>query len=734
MLNTGHAMANESEPRTRERPEAPVAAPQNLPAATGFVAKARDLDALRIAVVDAASVGAGLWFSYLFVLLYLLIAAGSVTHRDLLYASPIRLPFLSVDLPLVGFFVLGPLLFLIVHAYVLLHLVLLASKVGVFHAELEAQIADEDTRTRLRRQLPSNIFVQYLAGPREVRTGIIGTMLRLIAQISLVAGPLGLLVFFLLQFLPYHHEGVTWWHRFAVLADLALLWMLWPSVARGTATWIAWRDFRTGKIAALALASLVPLFLVFTIATFPSEWLDTKLPSIRFIPSQWPSAKLAQQGANNSPRVQGAKGKGEAPSLVALIQSMGWTSLHELLVGGDVNRVFQRPTSLWSNRLVLPEIDLVDRAKFDTEEKIKAAVQTFALRGRRLEGAVLIRAQLRKVDLVGAQLQGAFLYQADLREAKLGCGIFGDICANLQGAELFGAKLQGTDLVRARLRGAELREAQLQGANLAEAQLQGANLSRAQLQGADLTVAHLQGAYLVGAQLQGANLKRAHLQGADLSDSDMGDTPLAGLQGAQLGGASLQGAKLRGTRLQGADLTRAQLQGADLTRAGLEGTNLTGARLRGALLDQVSVWRADPRAMIAESARIINPNKNQQSSAIGFGDLKRLMEEQVPKGERHDAALKRIEILDVTHLDEKNDAAIFDEWDRLAKHPLPDSEYEPILTEILQQIGCAPEWGSYAIRGWHSQFDSRFSTGSSHAARLEGIFLDETRCPRARDL
>jgi hypothetical protein len=138
--------------------------------------------------------------------------------------------------------------------------------------------------------------------------------------------------------------------------------------------------------------------------------------------------------------------------------------------------------------------------------------------------------------------------------------------------------------------------------------------------------------------------------------------------------------------------------------------------------------------MIAESARIINPNKNQQSSAIGFGDLKRLMEEQVPKGERHDAALKRIEILDVTHLDEKNDAAIFDEWDRLAKHPLPDSEYEPILAEILQQIGCAPEWGSYAIRGWHSQFDSRFSTGSSHAARLEGIFLDETRCPRARDL
>jgi uncharacterized protein YjbI with pentapeptide repeats len=693
-------------------------------------------------VVDAAGVGAGLWFSYLFVFLYLLIAVGSVTHRDLLYASPIKLPFLSVELPLVGFFVLGPLLFLIVHAYVLLHLVLLASKVGAFHAELEAQIADEDTRTRLRRQLPSNIFVQYLAGPREVRTGIIGTMLRLIAQISLVAGPLGLLVFFLLQFLPYHHEGVTWWHRFAVLADLALLWMLWPSIARGKATWITWRDFRTRKVAALALASLVPLLLAFTIATFPFEWLDARLPSVKFIPSQWPSAEWARQEADRDPGVQGAKSKAEAPSFAALIRSMGWISLHELLVGGDVDRIVRKPTSLWSNVLVLPEIDLVDRARFDTEEKIKAAPQTFVLRGRRLEGAFLFGARLRNVDLVGAQLQRAFLSLADLRDSKL-CLTSGGSCANLQGTELNEAKLQGLDFgslehgmysVRVPLQGANLGGAQLQGANLAGADLQDVHFRDAQLQGANLTFAQLQGAVLVGAQLQGANLAQASLQGADLSDPDTKDTPLAGLQGANLSGAKLQGAKLIGTRLQGADLTRAQLQGADLTGAGLEGTNLTGVRLRGALLDKVSVWRADPLTMIAESARIISPNKNQQSSAIGFGDLKRLVEEQIPKGEHHDAALKRIEILDPTHLDEKSDAAIFDKWDRLAKQPLPDSEYEPIVAEILQHIGCDHEWGSYAIRGWSRQFDPRFSPGSSHAARLAGIFLDETRCPGARGL
>ena len=130
-------------PRTQSRPTSRTRRP--LPPIAG---KAQDLEALRSAVVDAANVGGGLWFSYLFVLLYLVIAVGSVTHRDLLLESPVKLPFLNVDLPLLGFFVLGPVLFLIVHAYVLLHFVLLAGKVGVFHAELQAQIADDDDPRR----------------------------------------------------------------------------------------------------------------------------------------------------------------------------------------------------------------------------------------------------------------------------------------------------------------------------------------------------------------------------------------------------------------------------------------------------------------------------------------------------------------------------------------------------------------------------------------------------------
>src|SRR5438045_2484347 len=77
--------------------------------------KIDDLVVQRDAVIDAASISAGLWLSYLFVLFYLATAAGGVTHRDLFFETPVKLPFLYAELHLAAFFGLAPLLLLIVH-------------------------------------------------------------------------------------------------------------------------------------------------------------------------------------------------------------------------------------------------------------------------------------------------------------------------------------------------------------------------------------------------------------------------------------------------------------------------------------------------------------------------------------------------------------------------------------------------------------------------------------------
>jgi Pentapeptide repeats (8 copies) len=476
--------------------------PSHKTEAAGFAAKATDLDALRNAVVDAAGVGYGLWFSYLFALLYFAIAAGAVTHRDLLLESPVKLPFLNVELPLKAFFILGPLVFLVVHAYVLLHFLLLAGKVGTFHAELQKQVAEDEKRAQLRRQLPSNIFVQFLAGPREVRTGIVGLLLKSVATISLVAGPIALLVLFQLQFLPYHNPSITWWQRVAVFLDLILLWLLWPPIVRGGETdLLSWSDLGRVKVAGWLLASLLPLLLVFTIATFPGEWLEEALPEVRLVPTTLAAWRLL-------------------PSVEAIQKAgSGWATMHELLVAGRVDFVTGKPQNWWSNVLVLPNFDIGDRVKFDAGGKIVLSPEAVSLRGRQLEGAVFVDAHLKKADFTGAELVRANFSRADLREAKFNR-------AQLQGAFIIDAQLQGAVLQGAQLQGAVLQGAQLQGASLVVAQLQGASLSNARLQGASLERAQLQGAVFGNAELQGASLNDAQLQGASILDME--------LQGASL--------------------------------------------------------------------------------------------------------------------------------------------------------------------------------------------------------
>jgi uncharacterized protein YjbI with pentapeptide repeats len=666
--------------------------PQVSTGAGGFAAKADDLESLRSAVVDAASVGTGLWLSYLFVLFYFAVAAGAVTHRNLLLEEAVKLPFLNVELPLTAFFVLGPLVFIIVHGYVLLHFVMLAGKVGAFDAALSQQIADDNRRTRLRRQLPSNVFVQFLAGPREVRHGVVGFLLKAVAWISLVFGPIGLLVLFQLQFLPYHDPIVTWWHRIAVAIDLVLLWLLWPPILRGETRPLAWHDFGRGKLLLGFAASLLPLSLVFAIATFPGEWLNETLPSIAWVPTKWPVWPSA-------PAESGQAKQGDA---VRAWSSMGWTPPHRLLVAGEPDRVRQRPGSVWSNVLVLPKLDLSDRPKL-------------SFRGRHLEQAIFADAVIKKADFTGAELPGADLSSADLREAKFECDDENSEkkkCSNLQGALLI--------------------LAQLQGSSLAGAQLQRARLLRAQLQGASLDLAQLQGALLGQAQLQGASLAAAQLQGATLDEAQ--------LQGASLFGAQLQAASLLGAQLQGASLDLAQLQGAWLDRVQLQGASLDLAHFQGASLSNIFVWRSVPPASgFVEGALIRSPVTEARYLGEGCGsetcDWTRKYYETlkaeidaVSPGPLREAALERIKPLGAEPftVDEK----VVERWQALAMASEATAESYPArLAETLFKIRCE-EGTPYVIDGLLRQFEVRFKHGDPQTVAVAKAFQRD--CPGAR--
>jgi uncharacterized protein YjbI with pentapeptide repeats len=466
-----------------------------------LVERADDLEEIKKAVDDAAAVSGGLWLSYLFVLFYIGVAAGAVTHKDLLLENPVKLPFLNTELPLLAFFALAPLLFVVTHAYTLAHFVMLGKKALRFHQQLYRErsgpsiLAGEGgaqqhslpkkTRDKLRRLLPSNIFVQILAGPPDMRGGPFGLILKAIAVTTLIIFPILLLLLLQAQFLPFHSLWISWLQRIALFLDLGLLWILRPPILSsprkdGTVRKYVVRAY----LVVAAVLSLAAVWLSILIATIPGEWQE-KAPD-------WMNPRLPEFWAR------------EYLSAVFLSKdkaAIKWLSVRDLLFTGEINlTTTRRRSSPFSNTLVLPGFSVYEALKIDDPKKIAWKEYLVDLRGRHLEQAMLFQADLTGADLRGARLQGAYLEFAQLRGASLEE-------AELQGADFEGAQLDGAVLKAARLQGANFMWAWLRGACLRAAQLQGAFFGAAQLQGVDLREASLQGASFRSAQLHGASLE-----------------------------------------------------------------------------------------------------------------------------------------------------------------------------------------------------------------------------------
>ena len=174
-----------------------------------------------------------LWFSFLTFMLYLAIATGTTTHRMLFLETPLNLPVLNIALPLLGFYILTPVIFVVLHFYMLLNLVLLARTAKSFEDVLvRAFPEDGEARENFRMRIENTLFVQLLVGGRLEREGLNAKLLSLMALITLALAPVALLLMIQIKFLPYHSEWITWWHRFLLLADIALVWTLWPGYRR----------------------------------------------------------------------------------------------------------------------------------------------------------------------------------------------------------------------------------------------------------------------------------------------------------------------------------------------------------------------------------------------------------------------------------------------------------------------------------------------------------------------
>ncbi len=488
-----------------------------------------NIDSLQAALNDAAGKASILWTTFITFEVFLVIAFGSVTHRDLFLNTPIKLPLLNVDLPLTGFFLVAPVLLAIFHFYVFLQLLAFAGKARAYETLLLREPDGMSERQYLRHRLDSFFVLQFLAGPLEYQTGWTGLWLRLIAWITLVGAPVFILLQAQVTFVAYHSSQILTPERAAVLFTLGVVWFYWTRIAGGgqpvarRISSVIWRII--GSITAL----LVALFCVF-VATFPGEWTGGSLPSFRIIPTSWPSRWSKRED---------------------------WISLHDLLFDGAIDEVSGRPRSPFSDRLIV-----TDQSFFDKDKFAKSGVGV-SLRGRDLSRAVLSRTNLRRADFTGANLDYARIDHAELEGASFGCAdgsLSDDQGEQLHPDLLPPAQTWPTDtctwlrrayLAESQLQGADFRRARLQGASLHGSNLEGANLSDARLQGSAIDHANLQGAILVGAHLQGAFVERSQLWGAELNSAALA---ISSLFESQLQGVDLDNADLRGARLEGAFL------------------------------------------------------------------------------------------------------------------------------------------------------------------------------------
>jgi uncharacterized protein YjbI with pentapeptide repeats len=560
----------------------------------------KEAEALVSALNRSAERVQTLWFSFLTFMLYLAIATGTTTHRMLFLEEPLNLPVLNIKLPLLGFYVLTPVIFVVLHFYMLLNLVLLARTAKSFEdALVRAFPEDGDARENFRMRIENALFVQLLVGGRLEREGLNARLLSWMALITLALAPVALMLFLEVKFLPYHSRPITWLHRGLLALDLALVCTLWPGCRSGWGVRLwpksSWWLLPVGVLSAASLA------YAGVVATFPDEQM--------YLATNW------LHGSIDLDLSTGRISSHDRPKWYDWIAPINTLDVH----GEDLIEDAK-----------LAHITEKNEAKNESSAREQRWVATLPLAGRDLTGVDLSEADIRHVDFSDAILNRANLRYAWAEKARFDH-------AQLQGASLVTARLQGASLVTARLQGVSLVGAQLQGATLLSAQLQGADLSGARLQGASLDNAQLQGISLVGAQLQGADLSGAQLQNTWLDDAQ--------LAGANLTAAQLQGAWLERVQLQGTLLNRAQLQGAwlahvyvwraDARAAVWKGTHVTGAETN----PKKPCDENDSRPPNEDPNKVYEPNKVCDWTAESSENLIRLLPEQLIGGEERTKAL-----------------------------------------------------------------------------------------------
>jgi uncharacterized protein YjbI with pentapeptide repeats len=502
------------------------------------------------AIADATQVAR--WFYFLMLTasaICCLLIAFTSDVRLVLNASAIPVPHAGNVLPMVGFYLGGPILLFV--AYLRFHFVLL--RLWGSMAALPATFQDGQTLEKDGPWYLMGMVRRHFRWTRDGRSSF--AVLEAVVSIALAywVVPTTLLLF---------------WLRYLVLQDFrgtllqAVLFTLSIATATCVPTIVA-RVLRPGDPLRQNSKNLLRIGFSATRAALAAGCmlLALSIGVIRGIPADGDAAPERSQASVRRWASQVFQSVGYRPyadltetTLSPLPARGNWSEEGLAAVqGARLNQVDLRFARAYRAFLVNARLW---RGNLEGAYLSEADLRGANLREVILRDAILDRAQIGHATLVSVDAKNANLAAADLRGADLSY-------ANFENAKLSNAKLPGASLYGVNLRNAQMLRTDLSRTDLRDTKLEQSVLSFADLREADLSSAKLMQANITGAQMKGTILLDADLRNADL-------------RGAVLSGAVLRGADLTGAILAGADLREA---------AGLTPAQLCSAHWRGALLD-----------------------------------------------------------------------------------------------------------------------------------------------------
>ena len=601
---------------------------------------------------EAASRAKASFISYLLTAVYMGILVGSTTDRMLLFEDEMKLPVLEVGLPIVGFYILSPIIMLILYINLVIRFWRLALRLKTFDLELHWLPGEqhEAWRSRLNSDLANLILHGHGARFERYLTAIV-----IGAGIGIT--PLFLQMMIQARFLAYQDEIITHLHRsITVIIVLLMVTVAWTTIRQTPRTRISlsgalfyllpWTAFIAGS-----------LYFSFAVAVVPDGYLDRNHADrerIRraFGADRWSTVEQGQYVGN-----------------------FGFFPWRRGVVANEQTLMNSVPPS--------GVVGAYLRQGKSPEEAMVELGNGIDLRHRKLRYAVFFRATLHKADFRGADLSEASFVEANMHKAQFEQARLAEAnlhrttarYANFNDADLSGAQLTyGTfdhaDLSLADLRHADLRQASLIGAKLIRARAQRAKFDHADLTATDLTRIHAQGATLTETDLTGAIMRASRFKGANFED--------ANLEAAFLGNARMLGADLSFAHASAADLSFAELSGAAMIA-----TELMGARMEHTRLDGVNMNFAvvDQRQLTTANLRLMSLKLDEHPPKFPGKVLEERIRKRVPEGPIREQTLQR-------YLRAEKQLDI----DLLLAPPKSQTPESAAVADLLADIACHDVW------------------------------------------